>query len=502
MNNDYNKLIPYIEKYYALTCAKTMIEWDNATEAPTEASDNTAKAVAVLADAYYETINNETVAKLLEQLKSDKHLDPNQKAVVEAFAEEYDTLAPIPRKDYSKYKELVSRASLIWQNAKEKSDFTLFAPTLEEIIDYKKKFAQYKAKAIGSKKPLYDILLDEYEKGFSSEMIDEFFDKLKKAIIPLVKMVQEKNNAIDKSFNYRSYNIEKQREFSEFVAEYLGFDYSRGVIKESAHPFTTNFHNKDVRITTAYRENDLESAIFSTIHETGHALYEMHIDDALTMTPAGTGTSMGFHEGQSRMFENNIGRSKAFWTPLYDKLKSYFPEQLADITLDKFILGVNKAQPSLIRTDADELTYCLHIIVRYKIEKEIFNNNAKVSQLPKLWNDKYEEYLGIRPKNDSEGILQDIHWAGGDFGYFPSYAIGTAIAAQITEHLKSAIDLDSCLLKGDFKTINDYLKEKIHCYGKSKTTNELLENLMDEPFNPDYYIDYLTTKYTALYKNL
>ena len=286
------------------------------------------------------------------------------------------------------------------------------------------------------------------------------------------------------------------------MAEHVGFNFNRGVIKESVHPFTTNLHNRDVRITTHYYEDNLESALFSTIHESGHALYEMNISDELTGTPVGTGVSMGMHESQSRLFENNFGRSREFWISLFDQLKETYPGNLADIDLDHFILGINKSTPSLIRTEADELTYCLHIMVRYEVEKMIFEENASMDDLPNIWNQKYEEYLGITPDNDADGILQDIHWATGSFGYFPSYALGTAIAAQIQAHLRTVMPLEKYLEEGNFAPINDYLAKHIHSFGKTKTTNELLLDMMNESFNPQYYIDYLKNKYTDLYKNL
>ena len=239
--------------------------------------------------------------------------------------------------------------------------------------------------------------------------------------------------------------------------------------------------------------------MFSTIHEGGHALYEMHIDDAFTCTPAGTAMSMGIHESQSRLYENNIGRSRAFWEPLYPMLKETFPEQLRDVTLEHFVKGINQCVPGSIRTEADELTYCLHIMVRYEIEKMIFSQEIDVLDLPGVWNDKYEEYLGLRPQNDSEGILQDIHWAGGSFGYFPSYAIGTAIAAQIYDHLKKVMPLDQYLAEGTLTPVSDYLKEHLHRFGASKPTMQLISEMTGEPFNPDYYIQYLQEKYTKLY---
>ena len=248
--------------------------------------------------------------------------------------------------------------------------------------------------------------------------------------------------------------------------------------------------------------HNLESAIFSTIHESGHALYEMHIDDDLTATPVGCGTSMGMHEGQSRLFENNLGRSRAFWIPLFEKLKDTYPEALSDVDLDHFILGINKSSPSLIRTESDELTYSLHILIRYEVEKMIFEENADMEKLPEIWAEKHREYLGVTPEKDSEGILQDIHWAGGSFGYFPSYALGNAIAAQIYAHLKKVMPLEDYLEAGNFQPINSYLREHIHRFGKTKTTGEILEEMMGEGFNPQYYIDYLKEKYETLYRPL
>jgi carboxypeptidase Taq len=226
----------------------------------------------------------------------------------------------------------------------------------------------------------------------------------------------------------------------------------------------------------------------------------MNIDDSITQTPVGGGSSMGVHESQSRFFENMLGRSEAFWTPVYPKLINTFKEQLEDITLSHFIEGINKAKPGLIRTEADELTYSLHIIVRYEIEKMIFNNEVTVEELPAIWNQKYKEYLGIEPVNDSEGILQDIHWSGGSFGYFPSYAIGSAVAAQIYYHMEKVLPIKEYLLEGNISPIKEYLREHIHQYGATKNTSELLKELMKEDFNADYYIDYLTEKYTKLYQ--
>lgn len=502
MNPTFKKLIPWLDKAYALNSALILFEWDDATEAPEDAAELNAKTVGILSTEYYNTIINDTVKELLQTLSQASDLTFNERAIVKDLKKQYEDMEPIPAEEYQAYKSLVARASSIWTKVKNDNDYAAFAPTLNALIHYQKKFISYRLKASGKTWKPYDLLLNDFEEGFTTDALDAFFETLKKEIIPLIQMVTAKKDKINKGFNHKSYPVEKQKAFNEYLAKHLGFDFKRGVIKESAHPFTTNLHNKDVRITTHYYEDNLESAIFSTIHECGHALYEMHISDEITGTPVGTGTSMGMHEGQSRLFENNFGRSREFWVPLFEKLKAAYPENLNDVDLDTFILGINKSTPSLIRTEADELTYALHIMIRYEIEKMIFENDVPVEELPQLWNEKYEEYLGIRPQNDAEGILQDIHWATGAFGYFPSYALGTAIAAQIQAHLKQVMPLNKYLEEGNFKSINDYLKEHIHCYGKTKTTNELLQAMMSENFNPNYYVDYLKEKYTSLYKEL
>lgn len=502
MNTTFEKLTPWLDKAYALGSALTLFSWDDSTEAPEAAAQMHAKAVGILSAQYYDTIINEEVRVILLELADETDLDAREAAIVKDLRKQYEEMEPIPPQEYQEFQALLAQASSIWEKAKNENDYAGFAPTLEAIIAYQKKFAAYRLAASGKEMKPYDLLLNDFEEGFNTEKLDHFFATLKAEIVPLVRMVVEKKEKISKDFNFLSYPADKQKEFNLLLARHVGFDFSRGVIKESAHPFTTNFHNRDVRITTHYYEDNLESAIFSTIHESGHALYEMHIDDDLTGTPVGTGTSMGMHEGQSRLFENNFGRSREFWVPLYPKLQETFPEQLSSVDLDHFLLAINKSVPSLIRTEADELTYCLHIMVRYEIEKMIFEDQITAEELPSVWNQKMEEYLGITPDTDAEGVLQDIHWANGAFGYFPSYALGTAVAAQIAAHLSSVMPLSQYLEEGNFEPINEYLKEHIHRFGKLKNTNEILKDMMGEEFNPQYYIDYLKEKFTSLYENL
>jgi carboxypeptidase Taq len=246
----------------------------------------------------------------------------------------------------------------------------------------------------------------------------------------------------------------------------------------------------------------MESAIFSTIHEAGHAIYEMNVADELSLTPVGGGASCGMHESQSRFMENMIGRSYAFWEPIYGKVQEMFPKQLGQVSLEQFHKMINKVEPGLIRTESDELTYCLHVMIRYEIEKELIDGKLAVEDLPRIWNEKYEAYLGVKPETDTLGVLQDIHWSQGSIGYFPSYALGNAFAAQIYHTMEQELKIEDALRAGDLKVITDWLKEKIHRHGMVKKSRQLLQEITGEDFNPQYYIDYLKEKYESLYANL
>lgn len=496
MSENFEKLKPYLDKNMAINTALSLLSWDNETLAPKESIDNTSKVMGILSDEYFQSLINDDVKNILNKLSRDKSLTPLEKSICNELKKEYQKMEVIPKQEYRAYSELISKSHHIWSRAKKENNFEIFAPCLKQIIEYKRKFTQYRIK--NGKNP-YNKLLEDFEEGFTMNVLDNFFEKLKNEIVPLVKKIVDKNNKIDKKYNRLKYNVEKQKEFSQWLAEYVGFNFDKGVLAESEHAFTNGIHNHDVRITTHYYKKNLESAIFSTIHETGHAIYEMGMDDSITQTLVGHAT-YGMHESQSRFFENIIGRSEEFWKPIYSRLQKLFNKQLKDISLEQFIKGINKVEASLIRTEADELTYSLHIMIRYEIEKMLFSNKIEVEDLPQIWNQKYEQYLGIKPQNDAEGVLQDIHWSSGDFGYFPSYAIGSAIAAQIFYHIKSIMPLDKYLLEGNLKSIIEYLNEHIHKYGITKTTNEIIVDMTGEPFNPDYYIKYLKEKFSKIYE--
>lgn len=385
MNRTFEKLKPYLDKGMALTTALTLLEWDMETLAPEESDEYTSKVIGILSDEYFKNYMNGDVKRLLSRLTEDKEQDKltaAEQAIIKQLNKLYNELEPIPSDEYREFSELKAKAPGIWAKAKADKKYQEFAPILQEVIDYRRRFAGYRSKG---KERIYNIMLEDFEPGFRMEELDSFFDQIKTEIVPLVEKTARNKDRIDKTYNHQEFDIEKQKKFCTWIAGYVGFDYNRGVIAQSAHPFTTNLHNHDVRITDHYYENNLESGIFSMIHESGHAMYEMGIEDELTQTLVGTGTSMGMHESQSRFFENIIGRSKEFWIPVYPKLQETFPEQLSHISLDQFVSGINKSAPGTIRTEADELTYPLHILIRYEIEKMIFEDGVNAEELPKIW---------------------------------------------------------------------------------------------------------------------
>lgn len=495
MDRTYDKLKTYMDKAMALKTAMTLFEWDNETLAPKEAGELTSHVIGILSGEYFQAVTSRETEALLKKCEEEGGLSEAEAANVRELGKELEQIQHIPQEEYQDFARLTARATSVWARAKEENDFEAFAPTLKKVVDYQKKFAGYRTK---DGKKLYDVMLDDYEEGFSMDNLDRFFGILKRDLVPFLKKVTEKGKEIDDHFLQGDYPEEKQEELGHFLAEYVGFDFDRGVMAVSAHPFTTNLHNKDVRITTHYTDC-VDSSLFSVIHEAGHALYELGIRDDLTLTPAGQGASMGMHESQSRFLENIIGRSAAFWTPIYQNLQDMFPEQLGTVSLDQFVKAVNKVTPGLIRTEADELSYSLHVLIRYEIEKMLIEEDLEVEKLPDIWSDKYEEYLGARPKNAAQGVLQDIHWSQGSFGYFPSYALGSAFGAQMYYHMKKIMDFDGLLKNGKVDVIMEYLRENIHQYGKLKNSRQILKDMTGEDFNPQYYVEYLKEKYGTLY---
>lgn len=483
------------EKLAALNYTLALVNWDAQTLAPKNGGKQRAAVMGTMSEIMFRETINATNKECLDYLNAHKdELDETTLAKLRIYTDQYEQISKIPAEEFAAFAALRSESSQAWQEAREKNDFSIFAPFLDKVLKMTKKFVEYR----GYEGHPYSTLLNDYEKGLSVEEADKFFKDLKAEIVPLVKKIGEKE-VPSFSFTTAAYDVKKQEEVSKYIMEALDFNMDAGVLAISAHPFTSALSREDVRLTTHYHENDVMSSISSTIHETGHGIYEQNITPDYGMSALTTGTSMGIHESQSRIYENNFGRSKSFWIKHLPKLQEMYPEQLKDVDIDTFYHSLNIVQPSLIRIEADEVTYPLHIMVRYEMEKYIMENDFDVYELPKLWNDKYEEYLGIRPKNDAEGILQDVHWSEGLFGYFPSYALGSAYAAQFEHYMRKDIDVDTLLEEGKMAEIREWLSKKIHTYGASKIPSEIIEGATGESFDPSYFTTYLSEKFNKLY---
>ena len=429
--------------------AMGLLFYDGATTAPKGTAANRGQTMSILSEEHYKlTTGGETVA-LLEFLDAHKsELNEKQQRMVFLLIKDIRNMQKIPMDEYVAYQQLLVEADDVWHRAKETSDFALFEPVLEKIFETNIRFAHYCA----PEKDPYDYWLSEYEDGLTMAQCDEFFATLREHIVPLLKKIKEK-------------------------------------------PLGSHF---DERITTHYLEENFASSMFSVIHEGGHALYDTGSADDLAYTVLDGGVSMGIHESQSRFYENLLGRSRAFTGFVFPKLCELFPE-LSGHAAEEFYRAINKAEPSLIRTEADEVTYSLHVMVRYELEKRVMHGELKVHDLPGEWNRLYKEYLGVDVPDDKHGVLQDSHWSGGSIGYFPSYALGSAYGAQLLRKMRETVDVDECLKTGNFAPINAWNREHIWQYGCLKKPDALLEQALGEKFDPTVYTQYLEEKYGEIY---
>ncbi|MGN0793063.1 MAG: carboxypeptidase M32 [Aristaeellaceae bacterium] len=481
---------------HAYNHAMGVLSLDGETAAPSASARGRAETMGYLSGVTYQLLVNDEVKEALDTiLASRDQVTRVQARQAELFMEEYDDSVRIPKEEYVAYTALLTNAYTVWHEAKLKDDYASFAPYLEKIIDYNRRFAAYK----DYKKPAYDVLLDSYEKGASTAALDPFFTLLREKLTPVILEVAAKP-APDTSFLDQRFPIERQRVFSDRLMAMMGIPRDRCGIAETEHPFTTNFNKWDVRITTHYDEMDVTSSLYSVVHEGGHALYELGTADEIQFTNLAGGSSMGIHESQSRFYENLIGRSLPFCRAMLPLMRECFPAQMKGVTDEQLYLAVNKSRPSLVRTLADELTYGMHIAIRYEMEKLMIAGDVKVAELPALWNRLYREYLGVTVPNDREGILQDVHWAGGSLGYFPSYALGSAYGVQMLQAMEKDFNPWADVEKGDLSRVTAWLGARIHRHGKLLTPPELLQNAIGQPFDPGCYVDYLTKKFTELYK--
>lgn len=487
---EYLKVIEHYNQSSAL------VYWDMTTGMPEKALDDRAETMSFLG---LQAHNLSVASKMDELIKFFEsyveELDDVHKRMTSELRKAYDKNKVYPEEFIKEISLACSKGEAAWAKAKNENDFEVFRPHLQKIVDLTKKSITFKP----AKKNIYDSLLDDYEPGLTVEKLDKVFGDLRNGIVEILNKIKATGVEVDNSFFKKTFSKESQQKFSIEVLNKMGFDFKAGRLDESEHPYTTNMGNKDVRITSHYYENEFTFALYSAIHEGGHAIYEQDIPDSLRGTGLNQASSMAVHESQSRFYENIVGRSKAFCKYLYKSAKEQFP-QFADVDEEGFYKAINKVEPSLIRTEADELTYSLHVIIRYEIEKLLINDKITVDELPKIWNEKYKEYLGIEPPTDTEGVLQDVHWAGGSFGYFPSYALGNLYGAQmLNKMLKDVPNIYDEIAEGNLDSVHKWLSTNVHECASLYDPSDLIKRITGEELNAKYFLEYLDKKFKDIY---
>ena len=496
LNEAIEKLNELEKSTYALNHALSILSVDGDTVAPKNSWKGRGKAMAYLTElAYKQLVNPETGEMLDTILQHREETDEVTFRKAELLKENYDEYNILPMEEFVAYQELTNESGAVWHDAKEKSDWEMFAPYLEKLVAFRRRFASLKDPS----KPAYDVLLDQFEKGASMESLDPFFHTLQDELSPVIREVAAREKPIP-AFMKGPWAVNDQRQFSRKIMALEGIDPLNCTLGETEHPFTDSTNKWDVRITTHYYENDPFSSMYSVIHEGGHALYELDVRDDLQFTNLAGGVSMGVHESQSRFYENIIGRSRAFCTPLLKFMKEVFPEQMKGVTEEELYSAINLSKPSLIRTEADELTYSLHVMIRYELEKAMIAGDLKVADIPGEWNRLYKEVLGVDVPDNKRGCLQDSHWSFGGIGYFPSYALGSAYGVQMLHEMEKTVDVRGTVAKGDLSPVTAWLTEKIHQYGSLKKPADLLPAAMGGPLDAKVYTDYLKKKFGELYK--
>ena len=480
-----------------LAHAVSLMYWDMQTTAPEGGQEKLSDSITYFStEAFKKSTSDEfynLVCKLSEPEEYDK-LDDVMKFDVSRNKKDLDKDRRVPADFYEEYVKTTTESSMIWPKAKQNNDWNLYKDALAKTIEAVKKYQGY----ANPDKKVYDALIDQFEEGMTQETIDRVFGELRQELVPMVEKITAAPQPDHSRFTM-TIPAHKQAALCKFLVEYMGMDMKRFAQSETEHPFTTSMSMDDVRITNHYHENDIIQPIFSAIHEGGHALFEQNVDPKYKGTAAENINYMGLHESQSRFYENILGRNINFWKPIWPKVLEIVPE-FKDVTLEEFVREINHVQNSFIRTDADEVTYCLHVILRYEIERAIFIDGVSVDELPALWNRKMEELLHIVPATDTEGILQDMHWGDGSFGYFPSYLLGSIYDGMFLEALEADLGpVDDILAAGDIKKITEWLRTNIHQYGSTRLSSEVLDKVCGKELSAKPLIRYFREKYSKVY---
>ena len=495
MQDKLNELKAILFEVADLTRAAAVLEWDQQTYMPRAGAEARGQQMGTLGKIAHEKFTTERVGRLLDELKDAFPADSDEAALVRVTRKDYDKRTRVPPEFVVEQAQVTAAAHEGWIAARTKSDFSIFQPHLAKVLDLTRRYIGFFPKADHP----YDTLLDDYEPGMKTAEVQAIFAQLRRKQVELLRAIAAKKQ-VDDSFLHLKYPETKQRAFGEKVITAFGFDLNKNRQDKAPHPFCTSFSVNDVRITTRFYPDFLNPALFGSMHETGHALYDGGVHPSYERTPLSGGASLGVHESQSRMWENLVGRSFPFWEHFYPELQKTFPSQLGNVSLRKFYKGINKVAPSLIRVEADEATYNMHIMLRLEIEIAMIEGAVALKDLPQLWNAKMQEYLGIVPPTDALGVLQDIHWSFGGIGYFSTYSLGNLISAQLWEKINADItDLSAQIRKGKFDALLGWLRANLHVYGRKYEPQELVKKATGSKIDPAPYLRYLETKFTDVY---
>lgn len=492
------KLFELVAELSDLSHISAVLGWDQQVNLPAGGTEERALQSAALGRIMHEKFATDEVGQLIADLEEevgDLYAETDEARAVKVSKKFYEKQAKVPLPLLMETIKTTSIANEAWVRAKAQSDFSIFEPHLVKIVDLRKQYVELF-------KPydhVYDPLLDDYEPGMKTKDVKEIFEKLRPHQVELLQEIAEKESP-DDSFIKQYYKEEYQEIFGRYVITRFGYDWKRGRLDVSPHPFTTEFGLGDVRITTRYLEEDPGSAIFSTMHEAGHAMYGQGLAEKYKRHPLRGAASLAIHESQSRLWENIIGRSKEFWTFFYPSLQMLFPDQLENVSLTDFYHGINKVEPSFIRVEADEATYNLHVMLRLEIELGLMEGTIAVADLPEIWNSKMNEYLGITPPNNGVGVLQDVHWSGGMIGYFPTYALGNLASVQLWDKLlEENPNVPDEIAQGKFATVLGWMREHVHQYGGKYEPQEIMLKATGSKITPEPYMAYLRKKYSEIY---
>ena len=484
-----------MQKIADVKYASAVLQWDQETYLPPKGNDFRGQQIATLSEIAHQLFTDKTMGELLEELSLCEDLTSIEKRNIALSKEDYKRNIKLSAAFVRQLSETVNQSYHAWAKARKENSFALFEQPLHELIQLKKQ----EADMLGYEQHPYNALMNDYDKGLTVSKVDSLFVELKTPLLNLLDSLKNKKS-IDNSFLFQEFKKDNQWEFGLEILKRIGFDFEAGRQDISLHPFTTNFSSKDVRVTTRIDEHDFSNMTWSCLHEGGHALYEQGLPADQYGLPLGEYCSLSIHESQSRLWENCIGRGIPFWQHNFKLLTNSFPKQLKDINIEKFYKGINSVSPSLIRTEADELTYHFHVMIRYEIEKMLIEGSLPTKDIPACWNEMYQKYLGIKVPDDNRGCLQDIHWSHGSFGYFATYSLGSLYAAQLYSTIeKKYPSVSEDLTNGKINSIQDWLKKEIYCNGRYYSSEELCKKATGETLQSSYFIEYATKKFSEIY---